>query len=406
MTIQEHIKALNSLERLNAERLHITAYENQLSLTAASFLGSKLSERYYFGAGEEGIINWDPFTCIGMEAVQDVIKDAERAAAAMMNAEVVNLRCLSGAHAMMCAILVSTNPGDTVMILQHDDGGHFSTLPILERTGRQAAYATFDLANLDLDLAQTAKTFRDSKCAAIYIDISYPLKTFNLRGLRKALGDDAIIIYDASHTIGLMMGGVFQSPLAEGANIVCANTHKTLPGPQKGMILFRDKDAGQRMSQVIDAGLFSSSHTHHLVALAIAILEMEAFGREYAAAIVRNSHALGVALEKLGHSVRKISPSRYTQTHQVHLFLPPESLPIELYKRLVQNNISTNFDDRLGGQTFARLGTQELTRRGMTEADMETIAKYLNDALAGHNVASQVSDFSRKFKQIKYSFDS
>ena len=81
------------------------------------------------------------------------------------------------------------------------------------------------------------------------MDVSYYLNPHNLREIRDALGDDAVIIYDASHTIGLIMGQQFQAPLQDGANVVCANTHKTLPMAKKGMIAFRDNDFGEKGQQ-------------------------------------------------------------------------------------------------------------------------------------------------------------
>lgn len=406
MTINRHIEEVQSLEQRNAKFLHVTAYENVLSDTASSFLNSRLSERYYFGGGgEDSIVNWDPFTCLGLQGVEDLVTAAELAVGRMMGAEVVNLRCLSGVHAMMCAILVATNPGDRIMIVGHDDGGHFSTAPIIERTGRFASYATYDDIKLKFDAKATAKTYHETNCKALYLDISYCLSTVNLRELRQELGADAIIIYDASHTIGLMMGGQFQSPFAEGADIVCANTHKTLPGPHKGMILFKDKDHGEKLNAVINNGLFSTSHTQHLIALAITILEMEAYGNKYATQIIRNSNALGQAFSQLGRPVRAIARDVYSQTHQVHLYLPTDTGGLALYKRLIENSISTNFDNRLGGKLFARLGTQELTRRGMVEKDMETIARLLDLALKGVKVRQEVEAFNGRFTDVKYSFD-
>jgi len=404
MNINEHLAALSKAETDNRKMLHITAYENQMSETARSLISSRLSDRYFFGGGENGVINWDPFTTLGIAAVESIQLDAERAVKKMLSGSVVNLKCLSGVHAMMCSILVATQPKDTIMIIHHDDGGHFSTQPIIERTGRNVVYATFDVDSFAFDLEKTAQTYIESGATAFYLDISYPLRKIDIKGIRKALGDEAVIIYDASHTIGLMMGGKFQSPLEEGADIICANTHKTLPGPHKGMIVFRDENWGQPLNDVINNGLFSTTHTHHLMALAVTILEMEQFGAAYADQIIRNTNALGAALVRLGLSVREIEPGTFSHTHQLHLFLPKGDIS-ELYKRFIHNDISVNFDDRLGGRLFARIGTQELTRRGMKEGDMDTIAELILDALDGKDVRTRVQIFNDRFTALAYSFD-
>jgi glycine hydroxymethyltransferase len=405
MDIAFHLDQIAKLEEQNARFLHLTAYENQMSETARRFLGSKLSERYYFGGGEEGMINWDPFTCLGMPEVEDLVSAAEVATTEMLHGSIANLKFLSGVHAMLCSILVATNPGDTVMIVHHDDGGHFSTQPLLEKTGRKVAYVTYDTEALQFDAAKTAKEFRQKKCTAIYLDISYCITPVNLRELRSELGDSATIIYDASHTVGLMMGGEFQAPLLEGADLLCANTHKTLPGPQKGLIVFRDEKWGKPLNDIINNGLFSSSHTHHLIALAISILEMKKFGTSYARQIIKNSNALGESLAALGYGVRRTPSQIYSETHQVHVFLPDGTKGAHYYRNLVKNGISTNFDDRIGKKLFIRLGTQEVTRRGMKEQDMKKVAQLVDSALKGNSIQNEVFDFSARFKKIHYSFD-
>lgn len=405
-TLQQ-IDNIKNLERRNNDFLHVTAYENVLSQTAAQFLNSPLSSRYYFGGGTNGLINWDPFTCLGLPAIESLVNNAEEALCDMLHGSVANLRCLSGVHAMMCAILVATNPGDTVMTVHHDDGGHFSTEPILNRTGRSIAYATYDSDKLEFDIEATARTFHAANCSAIYLDISYTTTPVSLKSLRAALGKDAVIIYDASHTVGLMMGGIFQSPLEEGADIICANTHKTLPGPHKGLIVFKDKERGTKWNDTINNGLFSSSHCNHLIALSVTIMEMQVHGSSYADQIVRNSNALGSALESLGHKVRHLpgNTKRYSETHQVHMYLDNNRPAIEYYGALVNSHISTNFDNRIGKKLFARLGTQELTRRGLTDSDMKDVAYFIDQALRGNNIANDVIAYARMHSEVKYSFD-
>jgi len=403
MKTSDVLRGLRQQEKKNSQFLHLTAYENQLSLTARSGLCSKLSERYFFGSGKDGVVDWDPFTCLGMDHVQDLLDRAAEAFKGMMGCDGVNFSCLSGVHAMMCAILSVTDPGDNVMIVHHDDGGHFATKHILERTGRKYCYAPFDQESLTFKAEKLADIFKKNTCRAIYLDISYPTAPVNVKAIREALGKEAIIIFDASHTLGLMMGGKFQSPFSEGADIVCANTHKTLPGPQKGLIAFRKKFS-LKINSTISNGLVSSPHLHHLLALGITILEMEEHGEKYAAAIVQNANFLGEALERLGYEVRKTPIGSYSESHQVHLFIE-KSKGKKIYKRLVDNYISTNFDDRLGGRLFMRLGTQEITRRGMGAEEMKTIARFLDSSIKESDVSGAVKRFNAKFKKVYYSFD-
>ena len=405
MKINKLISNIRKLEKRNNNFLHLTAYENQLSKTANIFLSSKLSERYFFGPGTKGIIDWNPFTCLGLKDIQNLIDEANLSMKKMISCESFTPLCLSGVHAMMCTILSLSNPGDTVMIVAHKDGGHFATRHILERTGRKYVYAPFNLKSLDFDNKMVSDIFKEKKCKLLYLDISYCINPINIKALRKSLGKKAIIIYDASHTIGLMMGGQFQSPLIEGADIICANTHKTLPGPQKGLIAFKNKKLAKKVNNVISKGLVSSSHSHHLIALSISILEMKKYGKEYAKQIIKNSNQLGMSLESLGYEVRKTPDGLYSLNHQVHLYIDNFKDRKKIYSNLVKNNISTNFDDRLGDRLFIRLGTQEITRRGMKETDIKEIATLIDKSLRGKNVKNDVIKFNSRFKNIYYSFD-
>jgi glycine hydroxymethyltransferase len=312
----------------------------------------------------------------------------------MFGAAVVNLNCLSGVHAMMCAILSTTEPGDTVMTVHHDHGGHFATEGILARIGRKHVSTSYNFDTLSFDAEGIAQTFKESGAKAFYMD---------LREIRAALGEEAIIIYDASH----IMGGQFQAPLKEGANVICANTHKTLPGPQKGMIAFRDEELGEKANDIINSCLYSSPHTASMIGLAVTILEMKEFGQDFAKQIIANSNALGEALATRGYRVRKANTGRYSENHQVHVLTEELGSYKDLWRLLYRNNINVNFDspDVFKQGAFIRLGTQEITRRGMKEAEMEQIADFLQRGLSGHEFGNEVTAFVDKYRMAHYSFD-
>jgi glycine hydroxymethyltransferase len=200
------------------------------------------------------------------------------------------------------------------------------------------------------------------------------------------------------------MGQTFQSPLKEGANVICANTHKTLPGPQKGMIAFRDKELGEKANAIINGCLYSSPHTHHMIALATTILEMKKFGEKYAKQIITNSNALGYELLGLGYQIRRANTGRVSENHQVHLLPEKPEEYKSIYSMLFANNIAVNFDNPLGGN-FIRMGTQEVSRRGMKEKEMKQIATFIDKSLKGENIRSQLIEFNNTFRSIYYSFD-
>lgn len=396
---------IKKLEKLNSKTLHLTANENQLSHVANSFLASKLSERYYFGAGKNGLVDFGSYTFTGMPAVEQLVNLAEKALKTMSGASVVNLSCFSGLHAMMCSILSTTKPGDLIMSIPFEDGGHSATKGIIENLGRKHSFAKFDPKTLQFDIPKTVKIFKQSRAKTVYIDISTHLNPLNIRQLRHALGKKALIIFDASHSMGLILGGEFPSPLLEGADVICGNTHKTFAGPQRGMIMFKDKTLGTNANWLIKTTLTSSVHTSKLMVLAISILEHEKFGQQYAKQIIKNSNNLASEFVKLGYEVRKSNSGKYSDNEQVHVFIDKLGDRIKLYQRLVKNNISTNFMQILGGRSFIRIGTQEITRKGMKKKEMKVIANLFHNALKGESVKRKVIKLNNKFRKIHYSFD-
>ena len=405
MNIDQFYSQIRAEEKRNEEFLHLTANEPLMSETARAFMSSKIADRYFMGAGEDSKVDLGPFTALGFPGVASLIEAAEEAAKEMLGAYTVNLNCLSGVHAMMCAILSTTEPGDVVMTVHHDHGGHFATKGILDRVGRKHVFAEYNFETLSFDVQKLAKKFKESGAKAFYMDVSYYLNPHNLREIREALGNDAIIIYDASHTMGLIMGQTFQNPFAEGADVICANTHKTLPGPHKGMIAFKDKKLGERANGIINSCLFSSPITHHLIALATTILEMKEFGQEYAQQIIFNSNAITQALSEKGYSLRKANTGRFSENHQAHLLTNDLGDYKKLYNQLFENNIAVNFDNLFDKGMFIRIGTQEITRRGMKEAEMKIIADFIDRSFKGENIQREVRDFVNKFQKAEYSFD-
>lgn len=406
MNIERYINNLHLLEKQNKDFLHLTVNENQLSRLANSFLNTKLDERYFFGRGENNVVDFFSYTFKGLGYIEDIVAIAEKKLKIMAGAEVAILNCFSGLHAMMLTIIESSKVNDCIMSIPFQSGGHSATKHIVESIGRKHVYAEFDNENLDFDCEKTAQIFNKFKCKAIYIDISVHLNSLNISKLRKALGDEALIIYDASHSLGLILGDQMQSPLKVGADILCSNTHKTFPGPQRGIILYKNVELGEQSKLHLNSTLVSSVHVGSLIALCISILEIDRYGKEYAQDVVRNSLSLANALRVLGYDLRNANNRKFSNNEQVHLFIDGIGSRVKLYSNLIENNISTNFMNVLGGRSFARLGTQEVTRRGMKEREMKLIASFLDQALNNKNVKEEVIELSSCFSDVHYSFDS
>jgi glycine/serine hydroxymethyltransferase len=389
------------------ELLHLTANEGVMSNTARRYSAHRMSDRYFMGGGgdDSGVVDFNPFTFLGYPGTGALVRQAETVCKELLGACFVSFGPLSGIHAMTSAILTTTEPGETVMSVGLDHGGHFSTRGIIERVGRTHVSTSFAFDQLKFDAARIADDFASTGATALYLDVSFYINPHNLMEIRAALGDQATIIYDASHTLGLILAGRFQNPLSEGADVICGNTHKTLPGPQKGLLAYRDERLAVKAQSIINSGLFSSVHTGSMLALAITILEIKYFGAAYADQIIVNSNSLGKALSSLGYEVRKSNLGRYSENHQVHLLLGDRNNYRKLFNQFLNNGISVNFDDAFGGRMLVRLGTQEVTRIGMKEAEMEVVANFLDRSIRGESLQAEVSALRTRFPNVHYSFD-
>ena len=219
------------------------------------------------------------------------------------------------------------------------------------------------------------------------------------------------LLYDGAHVLGLIAGGQFQSPLQEGATWLTGSTHKTFPGPQRGVILGNlDEQEAEKYWPAADRGVFpGSSSNHHLntlPALLVATREMKRYGHEYAAQIVRNAQALGRSLDQLGTPV-EARDFGYTQSHMIAVNVAQAGGGVEVAKRLEANDIIVNYNMLPGdadprNPSGLRIGVPEMTRFGMDERAMGELAQLIHDAIQGQNVKEQVHALRGRYLAMKY----
>ncbi|WP_437324489.1 hypothetical protein [Sorangium sp. So ce381] len=406
------------LERVSEEArevghtLSLTANENVMSRTAAAILSSEFESRYHLGddslgrvvpAATKGALHYR-----GLPAVFELEKLASEITTARLGAAAVDFRPLSGVHAMMTTLLALTRPGDIVLSLPPEVGGHFASRALVQSMGRISLFLPWDAQALDVEAgALGADIARYGAPRLVLLDPGMPLFPFRLDRLREALPRETIVVYDASHTLGLIFGGCFQDPLAEGADVLQGNTHKTFPGPQKAMVALRDEGLSAIYRDAMNQGLVSSQHTHHALALYVTVLEMERFGRAYAEQVQRNAAALGNALLARGLGVFT-HRSEVTRSHIVLVDRTANFAAEEACRLLLRAGLSTN-SRPFGGMQVLRLGVQELTRRGMREAEMTYLAKIFARLLVhGEDparVRPDVLALRVEFPRVTYSFD-
>jgi glycine hydroxymethyltransferase len=224
------------------------------------------------------------------------------------------------------------------------------------------------------------------------------------------------INYDAAHVAGLIAGGQFQDPLREGADTMTMSTHKTLFGPQGGLVLGREEHA-EPIKKATFPGLTSSHHIHHMAAKAIAFAEALEFGKQYAKDVIKNAKALADALSDAGFKV--LGEKRgYTKSHQIAVNVLDYSDGGKVEADLEKANIIVNRqlipgDIKAGRNYFhpggIRLGVSELTRLGMKSAEMKEIAGFIKtvviDKKDPKKLVKKVKDFRKDYQKVHYCFD-
>jgi len=227
---------------------------------------------------------------------------------------------------------------------------------------------------------------------------------------------DIHINYDAAHVAGLIAGGQFQDPLREGADTMTMSTHKTLFGPQGGLVLGFENHA-EMIKKATFPGLTSSHHIHHMAAKAITFAETLEFGKDYAKQVIKNAKALGEYLNGFGFKV--LGEKRgFTKSHQIAVNVLDYSDGGKVEADLEKANIIVNRqlipgDIKAGRNYFhpggIRLGVSELTRLGYVQSDMQDVAQFIKQVIIDKKdpkkIKPKVKSFRKDFQKVHYCFD-
>ncbi len=221
-----------------------------------------------------------------------------------------------------------------------------------------------------------------------------------------------VIMYDMAHVLGLY--GVFQEPLADGADVVTGSTHKTFFGPQRGLVAgnFPKDSRFRKLWLDIKSRAFPGSTSNHhlgtLLALLMATYEMIQFKKDYQDQVRLNARAYARALDAKGIPVEGDESDGFTQTHQVLIRIKEYGNGMDIARKLEENNILTNYQALPDDETFLepsgiRMGVQEMTRFGMTEKDFDVLAGFVADVILNdRDVKEEVKVFRRDFLDMKF----
>jgi glycine hydroxymethyltransferase len=414
MWAQAVIEAVRKNEEWRGERcINLLAPEAPTSPMVRALLSSEIGTRA--AEGNIGRVNrWFAGT--------QYIDEVEALCVELLK---VAFRCHYADHRLMGSMLGNmavyhalAQPGDVIMSAPQPFGGHSSNRsdgPAGMR-GLRIVDVPFDREALEVDLDGFAKTARQNKPKLVVMGMSMTLFPLPVREMSQIISEwGGKFIFDGAHQAGLIAGGQFQDPLNEGAVILTGSAGKTFSGPQSGMILWNDSELTKPITDTIFPVLAATHQVNRVAALAVSAAEMIEFGKFYMAQIVKNSKALGKALDERGIPVLCANKG-YSQSHQIIARVKQYGGGLDVAHRLAQANIITNKNlvpedkpEDWDHPSGLRIGTIEVTRLGMNENDMETIADFIGRVLvAGEDpeaVGKDVMDFRSPKQTLYYNFD-
>ena len=361
-------------------QIELIASENIVSKAVLEAQGSVLTNKYaegYPGARYYG-------GCEYMDVVESL---AIERAKALFGCAFVNVQPHSGSQANLGAFAALLKPGDTVMGMSLDAGGHLSHGAAPNLSGkwfRAVSYGVQKETSL-LDMDEIATLARKEKPQLIIAGGSAYSRTINFARFRQIADEvGASLLVDMAHFAGLVAAGLFPDPLPH-AHIVTTTTHKTLRGPRGGMILTNDPAIGKKINSAIFPGLQGGPLMHAVAAKAVALGEaLQPSFKTYAQNVIENARALGEALEGCGlHLV-----SGGTDSHLILVDLRPKNLNGDIAeKSLEAAHITTNknaipYDPQPPRVTSGlRLGSPACTTRGFGRAEMTEVGALIGELL-------------------------
>ncbi|MFH8726560.1 serine hydroxymethyltransferase [Streptomyces termitum] len=372
---------LSGEARRRAETLQLIAAENFTSPAVLAALASPLADKYaegYPGARHHG-------GCAYADAAERI---AVERATALFGAAHANLQPHSGSAAVLAAYAALLRPGDTVLAMGLDQGGHLTHGSPANFSGRWFDFVPYgtDPATGLIDYEQVAALARHHRPKVIVCgSISYPRHPDY--ALFRAIADEvgAYLIADAAHPIGLVAGGAAPNPVPY-ADVVCATTHKVLRGPRGGMLLCT-AELADRIDRAVFPFTQGGAQMHTIAAKAVALGEAStpAF-TGYAHRVVEHARVLAAALSAEGFALT----TGGTDTH----LITADPAPLGLDGRTARARLAAAglvLDTCAlphGTGRGIRLGTAAVTTQGMGAPEMAGIAALFTVALRGEREAT------------------
>ncbi|HZL38095.1 MAG TPA: serine hydroxymethyltransferase [Tepidisphaeraceae bacterium] len=385
--------------------LELIASENHVSRAVLEAAGSVLTNKYaegypgkrYYG----GCQYYDEIETLAIERAKQ-----------LFGCRYANVQPHSGANANLAAFMAMMQPGDSFISLNLASGGHLSHGMKLNTSAifYKPSHYELDAKTETIDFDSVRAKARELRPRMILCGYSAYPRTIDFAKFREIADEvGALLMADIAHIAGLVAGGTHPSPFPH-AHVVTTTTHKTLRGPRGGLILTNDDDLYKAIQRSVFPGSQGGPLMHIVAAKAVAFAEdLKPEFKQYARQIVKNAKALADALIAKGY--RLVSGG--TDNHLMLVDLRARDAELtgaQVEKVLEQAGIISNKngvpnDPRPPTLTSGlRLGTPAVTTRGLKEADMKSVADFIDravqeraDSAALAKIRNEVAEFCKKF---------
>ena len=371
-------------EELNRQRNHLEliASENIASKAVIEAQGTVLTNKYAEGYPGKRYYG-------GCEFVDKSENLAIERAAKLFDVKFANVQPHSGAQANGAVFLALLKPGDTILGMGIDQGGHLTHGAPPAQSGKwfnAIAYGVDKKTGL-LDYDQVEKLAIEHNPKLIIAGGSAYSRIINFKKFREIADKvGAYLLVDMAHFSGLVAGKAYPNP-CDHAHVVTSTTHKVLRGPRGGIILTNDEDLAKKFNSAVFPGLQGGPLMHVIAAKAVCFKEaLQDDFKIYSKNVIENAKILSETLKNLGYEIF----SGGTDTHLVLIDLRPLGLTgKEAERSLVNANLTCNkngipYDEAKPWVTSGiRLGTPACTTRGFGLAEFKQVAELVDEVLKG-----------------------
>lgn len=390
------------VDEVSRQRTHIEliASENFVSPAVMEAMGSPLTNKYAEGYPAKRYYGG----CQYVDVAENLARDRAKQ---LFGAEHANVQPHSGAQANTAVYFAMLQPGDTVLGMNLNHGGHLTHGSPVNISGKYFNFVPYGVDEktgcIDYDVVRTLAKAHHPKMIVAGAS-AYP-RAIDFAKLREIADEtDAFLMVDMAHIAGLVAAGEHMSPVPY-ADFVTTTTHKTLRGPRGGMILCKEQYA-KAIDKAIFPGTQGGPLMHVIAAKAVCFREaLQPEFKSYQQQIIKNAKALENAFR--AYDIQMVSGG--TDNHLILMDLTnTERTGKEMEALLGQCNITVNKNTIPGEQrspmvtSGIRVGTPAVTTRGMKESDMELIAGFIKCVLmdgeaACEGVKTDVIEMMKRF---------